>query len=79
MAEPDRPRTFKAELSSLQTPEDLSAALADAGATDAWLSMAPSHRKEHLAYLADAKREATRAKRIDSIVEAALHRKTGSG
>ena len=47
-------------------------ALAEGGATAAWEALAPSRRKELLVWLADAKRDQTRAARIGRIVQTAL-------
>ena len=55
-----------------ETPPDLQEALADNGATTAWEALAPSRRKECLVWLADAKRDQTRAARIGRIVQAAI-------
>ena len=55
-----------------ETPADLREALADGRAAAAWEALAPSRRKELLVWLADAKREKTRAARIGRIVQAAL-------
>lgn len=58
------------------TPPELQEALAEEGATSAWEAMTPSRRKELLAWLADAKREQTRAGRIGRIVQAAIEEGT---
>ncbi len=55
-----------------ETPSDLQEALASGGASAAWEALAPSRRKELLVWLADAKREQTRAARIGRIVRTAL-------
>ena len=55
-----------------ETPSDLQEALAGSGATAAWEALAPSRRKECLVWLADAKRDQTRADRIGRIVQTAL-------
>ena len=59
-----------------ETPPDLEEALAKGGATEAWDALAPSRRKECLVWLADAKRDQTRAARIDRIVQAAIEQGT---
>ena len=59
-----------------ETPQDLLAALAEDGASGAWEALAPSRRKECLVWLADAKREQTRAARIGRIVQTALEEGT---
>ena len=61
---------------TLEAPADLRAALAEDGASGAWEALAPSRRKECLVWLADAKREQTRAARIGRIVLTALEEGT---
>ena len=55
-----------------ETPPDLQEALAGDGASAAWEALAPSRRKACLVWLADAKRDQTRADRIGRIVQTAL-------
>ena len=59
-----------------ETPPDLREALAEDGASAAWEALAPSRRKECLIWLADAKRDQTRAARIGRIVQTALEEGT---
>ena len=59
-----------------ETPPDLQKALAEDGATAAWEALSPSRRKECLVWLADAKRDQTRAARIGRIVQTALEEGT---
>ena len=59
-----------------ETPPDLYEALAEGGATAAWEALVPSRRKECLVWLADAKRDQTRAARIGRIVQAAIEEGT---
>ena len=59
-----------------ETPPDLQAALAEDGASAAWGALAPSRRKECLVWLADAKRDQTRAARIGRLVQTALEEGT---
>jgi hypothetical protein len=54
----------------VDVPEDLAAALAAAGATDAFAGLAPSHRKEHVRSVVDAKKPETRQRRIEKVVAA---------
>ncbi|MBF4461446.1 MULTISPECIES: DUF1905 domain-containing protein [unclassified Rathayibacter] len=49
-------------------PEDLARALADAGRTSAFAALAPSVRKARVASVEGAKAEATRARRIASVL-----------
>ncbi|MDI1435410.1 YdeI/OmpD-associated family protein [Polyangium sorediatum] len=51
-------------------PSDLAAALAeDAAASRTWEALAPSHRKEYVGWIEEAKKPETRARRIASSVE----------
>jgi len=51
-------------------PDDLAEALAAAGVRDAFDALAPSHRKEHVRSVTEAKAEATRQRRIEKVVTA---------
>jgi len=51
-------------------PDDLAAALAAAGLRAAFDALAPSHRKEHVRSVTEAKAEATRVRRIEKVVAA---------
>lgn len=51
-------------------PDDLAEALAAAGAREAFDALAPSHRKEHVRSVTEAKAEATRQRRIEKVVAA---------
>ena len=57
----DAPRT-------VEVPEDFSAALAAAGAREAFDKLAFSHRKEHVRAIEEAKTAETRTRRIDKAV-----------
>ena len=59
-----------------ETPPDLLEALDEDGATAAWEALTPSRRKECLVWLADAKREQTRADRMGRIVRIAIEEGT---
>ncbi len=59
-----------------ETPRDLEEALAECGAMAGWEALAPSRRKELLRWLADAKRDQTRANRVGRIVQSALEEGT---
>lgn len=50
-------------------PEDLAAALDAAGVRKAFDALAPSHRKEHVRSVTDAKTPETRQRRIAKVVE----------
>lgn len=51
-------------------PDDLAAAIAEAGLSEKFAALAPSHRKEHVRSVADAKSDVTRQRRIEKVVEA---------
>ena len=51
-------------------PDDLADALTSAGVREKFAALAPSHRKEHVRSVTDAKSEATRQRRIEKVVEA---------
>ena len=59
-----------------ETPLELQEALAEGGAIAAWEALTPSRRKECLVWLADAKRDQTRATRIGRIVQTAIEEGT---
>ena len=59
-----------------ETPADLQEALAEDGALAVWEALAMSRRKELLVWLADAKREQTRAARISRVVQIAIEEGT---
>ena len=53
-------------------PDDLAAALAaDATAREAWERLAPSHKKQYLYWISEAKRPETRARRVTETVRRA--------
>ena len=54
---------------TVEVPEDLAAALADAGLTAAFDALAYSHRKEHARTVTEAKKPETRQRRVEKIVE----------
>jgi hypothetical protein len=51
-------------------PDDLAEALSKTGLSETFAALAPSHRKEHVRSVADAKTEATRQRRIEKVVDA---------
>ncbi|MGN6693779.1 MAG: YdeI/OmpD-associated family protein [Aquihabitans sp.] len=53
----------------IEVPDDLAAALDQAGVRAAFDALAPSHRKEHVRAVTDAKKPETRARRIATCVE----------
>ncbi|NKY40353.1 DUF1905 domain-containing protein [Cellulomonas septica] len=59
----DQPRT-------VELPEDLAAALDAAGLRPAFDALAPSHRKEHVRSVVEAKQQATRERRVAKVVDA---------
>lgn len=50
-------------------PPDLAAALAAAATTDAWAALAPSHRREHVRAVEEAKKPETRARRVAAVID----------
>jgi hypothetical protein len=50
-------------------PDDLAAALDAAGLRERFAALAPSHRKEHVRSVTDAKTDATRQRRVEKVVE----------
>ena len=50
---------------TVEVPADLAKAMAAAGTSDAFEALAPSHRKEYVRWVTEAKRPDTRQKRID--------------
>jgi hypothetical protein len=56
--------------SAIEAPEDLAMALAKSDAARAlWGSMSPSHRKEYVGWIEEAKRADTRARRVEKAIE----------
>lgn len=53
---------------TVDVPPDLADAIAAAGATEAFQKLAPSHRKEYVRWVTEAKKPETRAKRIAEAV-----------
>jgi Bacteriocin-protection, YdeI or OmpD-Associated/Domain of unknown function (DUF1905) len=51
-------------------PDDLGEALAQAGLREAFDALAPSHRKEHVRSVTEAKTDATRQRRVEKVVDA---------
>lgn len=51
------------------TPKDLKAALTTAGALAAFDALPPSHRREHINAIDEAKKPETRARRIENCVK----------
>jgi hypothetical protein len=49
---------------TVEVPDDLADAMATAGVTDRFEALAPSHRKEYVRWITEAKRPETRAKRV---------------
>lgn len=55
-----------------EAPPDLAEALRAGGAASAFARLPPSHRREYLEWIGEAKRPATRERRIRSTVERLL-------
>jgi hypothetical protein len=64
--------TLTHDTSSRDTPvpDDLAEALGAAGLRDRFDALAPSHRKEHVRSVTEAKAEATRQRRIEKVLAA---------
>lgn len=54
---------------TVEVPDDLRTAMADAGVTERFDALAPSHRKEYVRWITEAKRPETRAKRVAEALE----------
>lgn len=57
------------EKRTVEVPKDLAEALKKAGLTDVFAKLSFTYQKEYVRYIEDAKREETRVKRIEKIVE----------
>lgn len=57
---------------TVEVPDDLAAGLATGGADAAFAALAPSHRKEFVRWVTEAKRAQTRAERVAKAVEMVL-------
>ena len=67
---PARPPKAKTPRPELPVPGDLAKALKkNKKAAERWKNFAPSHRREYLEWITEAKREATRAKRLATTLE----------
>ena len=55
---------------TVEVPPDLAEALAAAGATEAFVRLAPSHQKAHVLSVNDAKTDETRRRRIEKVLKA---------
>jgi hypothetical protein len=53
---------------AVAVPSDLMIAMTEAGVSDAFAALAPSHRKEYVRWITEAKRPETRSKRITEAV-----------
>jgi hypothetical protein len=58
-----------AEDRSVEVPDDLAAALADAGLGDTFAALSYSHQRENVQSVLDAKKPETRARRLAQVVE----------
>jgi hypothetical protein len=57
----------------VEVPEDLAAALTLSGARASFDALAPSHRKQHMQWILDAKTPETRARRIAAAIVKLAH------
>jgi uncharacterized protein YdeI (YjbR/CyaY-like superfamily) len=53
----------------IDIPNDFSAALKESGLNEFFSSYAPSHRREHLGWINEAKRPETRRRRIQKTIK----------
>ena len=60
--------TLDTEPRTVEVPEDLARALADAGAREAFDKLAPGQQKAHVTSVEDAKAAETRARRVAAVV-----------
>lgn len=58
----------------VEVPADLKAALEEAGVSQGWAKLAPSAKKEFVRQVTTAKKEDTRARRVQKAVDAARER-----
>lgn len=49
---------------TIEVPDDLAAAMASTGVADRFAALAPSHRKEYVRWITEAKKPETRARRV---------------
>ncbi len=64
-----QPQKASRKKPELDVPEDFASALrAEAGAAGAFAAMSPGYRREYVEWIIDAKREATRKRRIEKAV-----------
>lgn len=61
--------TLDTEPRTVEVPDDLAAALAEAGLRDAFDKLAPSQQKAHVTSVEGAKAAETRARRVAAVVE----------
>lgn len=61
----------RTDVDRLEAPADLVRALEQRTATEWWAAAAPSYRRNVLRWIASAKRDETRAKRIATVAERA--------
>ena len=64
MTKPDNPKDCMTDI-----PKDFSDALMECGLAEFFSSYAPSHRREHLKWINEAKRPETRKQRIQKTIE----------
>jgi hypothetical protein len=60
--------TLDTEPRTVEVPDDLAAALADAGRREAFDALSPSQRKAHVTSVEAAKAADTRARRVEAVV-----------
>ena len=60
---------FDAAPRTVDPPDDLAAALTEAGLTETWTKLAPSHQKAHVTAIESAKAAETRARRVAAAID----------
>jgi uncharacterized protein YdeI (YjbR/CyaY-like superfamily) len=67
-------------MAGLDVPADIAHALAtDKVAQSAFRQLAPGHAREYLRWVADAKKDATRSRRIAGMIQRLKETRTGRG
>ncbi len=61
----------------VEVPDDLAAALAAAGLADTFAALAPSHRKEYVRWVTEAKKAETRERRVAETIAASRRDRSG--
>jgi hypothetical protein len=60
---------YNSSMQEVSLPDDLNHALDAAGLRDTFMNMSPSHRKEYLKWIDEAKKPETRQRRLEKMLE----------